>query len=62
MIHTIIELSKIDNEIIEIPVGFFNESSNRDEALRKYFYFIEDTQIDVQNLSTGRWGKKGTLK
>jgi len=60
--HTIIELLKLDNKLIEIPVGFFNDEQSRDEALIKYFYFIEYPHIDIQNFSTGRWGKKGVLK
>ena len=57
---TIIELTKLNNITIEIPVGFFVDERLRDEAFKKYFYFSSGNYIPNMDAG-GRWAKKGEV-
>ncbi len=62
-LYTIVEIFKTAGNIIEIPVGFFSNEMERDDAFKKYFYFVDNLKtISEEAFSQGRWARKGTMK
>ena len=61
-IYTIEQYIEFRNEIYPIPVGFFAEKKERDEAMNKYFFFNNEGKLpSIESVQKYRWGKKGEM-
>ena len=60
--YTILQYILDDNDINTIPMGFFVNEKDRDNALTKNFFFTNDDRLpSKESLQINRWAKKGII-